>query len=77
MTKVKNEKNNTLYAINTRIPLDLAEKMNNHLAITKKSASAFIMDAIVEYLHQIYDENYKPTKSLQIDKFAADIERNE
>ena len=74
MTK---NKNNTLYAINTRIPLDLAEKMNNHLAITKKSASAFIMDAIVEYLEQIYSVNYKPTKSLQIDKFAADIERND
>lgn len=72
--KSKSEKN-TLYAINTRIPLDLAEKMNNHLAITKKSASAFIMDAIVEYLDQIYEENYKPTKSLQIDKFAAEIER--
>jgi len=75
MTKTKNNTHNTLYAINTRIPLDLAEKMNSHLAITKKSASAFIMDAIVEYLDQIYSENYKPTKSLQIDKFAADIER--
>jgi hypothetical protein len=72
MTK---NKNNTLYAINTRIPLDLADKMNDHLAITKKSASAFIMDAIVEYLEQIYSENYKQTKALQIDKFAADIER--
>ena len=49
MTK---NKNNTLYAINTRIPFDLADKMNSHLAITKKSASAFIMDAIVEYLEQ-------------------------
>ena len=71
MTK---NKNNSLYAINTRIPLDLAEKMNNHLAITKKSASAFILDAIEEYLEQIYTDNYKPTKSLQIDKFAAEIE---
>jgi hypothetical protein len=72
MTKTKN----TLYAINTRIPLDLAEKMNNHLAITKKSASAFIMDAIIEYMNLIYDKEHKPTKALQIDRFAAEIERN-
>lgn len=67
--------NESLYAINTRIPTETANRMNELLSITKKTTSSFVCDAITEYLAQVYDENYKPTKSLQIDKFAAEIER--
>ena len=67
--------NESLYAINTRIPTPVANRMNELLSITKKTTSSFVCDAITEYLEQVYDENYKPTKALQIDKFAADIER--
>lgn len=67
--------NESLYAINTRIPTPVANRMNELLSITKKTTSSFVCDAICEYLEQVYDENYKPTKALQIDKFAAEIER--
>ena len=69
--------NETLYAVNTRISTDVAEKMNGLLTLTKKSTSAFVQDAILEYLDQVFNKNYKQSKALQIDIFAAQIERND
>lgn len=63
----------TLYAVNTRIDRKVAERMNELLAMTKKSTAAFVQDAIIEYLNQVFQKEYKPSKALQIDKFAANI----
>ena len=63
----------TLYAVNTRIDRKVAERMNQLLAMTKKSTAAFVQDAIIEYLNQVFQEEYKQSKALQIDKFAANI----
>jgi hypothetical protein len=63
----------TLYAVNTRIDRKVAERMNELLAMTKKSTAAFVQDAIIEYLSQVFQKGYKPSKALQIDKFAANI----
>ena len=69
--------NETLYAVNTRISTNVAERMNGLLALTKKSTSAFVQDAILEYLNQVFDKNYKQSKPLQIDIFAAQIDRKD
>lgn len=74
---MKNNTTDTLYAINTRIDRDLAARMNELIGFTKKSTAAFVQDAIIEYLNQVFEENYKPSKALQIDKFAAQIERKQ
>ena len=69
--------NESLYAINTRISTEMANRMNELLSITKKTTSSFVCDAINEYLSQIYEKKYEPSKALQIDKFAAEIERKQ
>lgn len=75
--KIKNMKNNeTLYAISARIPTETYERMNALVEITKKPVSALVHDSIVEYMELVFNEaKYKPSKSLQIDRFAAKIER--
>ena len=69
-------KTNKLYAINTRIPIDLAEKMNSHLAITKQSASSFILDSVMEYLDLIYNKDYEPSKALKLNQYANELEKS-
>ena len=75
-TILMKNKTNKLYAINTRIPIDLAEKMNSHLAITKQSASSFILDSVMEYLDLIYNKDYEPSKALKLNQYANELEKS-
>lgn len=70
-------KTDSLYAVNTRIERHVADEMNSLLAVTKKSTSAFVQDAVLEYLAQVNNPNYKPSKALQIDKFARELYQKE
>ena len=70
-------KTDSLYAVNTRIERHVADQMNALLAVTKKSTSAFVQDAVLEYLAQVMTDTYKPSKALQIDKFAMELHLKE
>jgi predicted DNA-binding protein len=59
-----------LIAVNCRIEKSLYEKMSSLTAITQKSAAAFVSNAIGEYISQCTQENYTPSKSMEIDRFA-------
>lgn len=56
ITIMKNNTTDTLYAINTRIDRDLAARMNELIGFTKKSTAAFVQDAIIEYLNQVFEK---------------------
>ena len=71
------KKSENLCAVNTRIERHVADEMNSLLAVTKKSTSAFVQDAVLEYLAQVCEKEYKPSKALQIDKFAMDLHKEE
>ena len=64
----------TQYAVSTRIPTATYRKMEKLISLTKKTTASLVNDAICEYLEQVYDKNYKPSKSMQIDQFAVNIE---
>jgi hypothetical protein len=60
-------------AINCRIPSETHEKMQSSLEVTQKSTAAFVKDAIMEYIAQIEQSDYKPSRALQIDQFAYQL----
>jgi predicted DNA-binding protein len=66
--------NETLYAVSARLPTATYEKMNKLVELTKKPISTLVHDAIVEYMDLVYNINHTPSKSLQIDRFAVNIE---
>ena len=67
-----------LVAVNCRIEKTLYEKMSALTKVTQKSAAAFVSNAINEYIDQCTQyEQYKPSKSLEIDRFAYSLNANE
>lgn len=66
--------NESLYAVSARLPTDTYEKMNKLVELTKKPISTLVHDAICEYMELVYNLKHKPSKSLQIDRFAVNIE---
>ena len=69
------KKQETLVAISTRIAPQVYDRMLELTELTKKSTAALVQDAINEYIDQVFSRNYKPSKSMQIDQFAAQLER--
>ena len=65
----------SLVAISTRIAPDVYDRMSKLSELTKKSTASLVQDAINEYVEQVFDTNYQPSKAMQIDQFAAKLER--
>jgi hypothetical protein len=66
-----------LIAVNCRIEKSLYGKMSSLTAITQKSAAAFVSNAIGEYISQCTSNEYKPSKSVEIDRFAYKLTEKE
>ena len=67
-------------AINCRIPKEVHQEMTGLLAITKKSAAAFISDAVVQYIALLPTEDditKQLTNAMRIDRFAIQLARKE
>ena len=68
--------NESLYAVSARIPTETYNRMNKLIELTKKPVSSMVHDALVEYMQQVFDKaKYKPSRSLQIDQFAVNIDK--
>ena len=63
--------NDILCAVSTRVPTETHKRLVELAKITKKPTAALVNDALVEYLEQVYNKKYKPSKTLQIDQFAV------
>lgn len=63
--------NEVLSAVSTRVPTETHKRLVELAKITKKPTAAIVNDALVEYLEQVYNKNYKPSKILKIDQFAV------
>mgnify|MGYP000607133636 CR=1 FL=1 len=64
-------------AINTRIPKEIYEQMQESLRVTKKTIGAYVGDSIVQYTQLITNtgNDVVETDSMQIDKFAWQLHR--
>ena len=72
------KKEEPMVAINCRIPKDVHTEMNELLQITKKSAAAFVADAVVQYIKLLpteEDTSKQLTKAMQIDRFAYQLHK--
>lgn len=63
--------NDVLCAVSTRVPTETHNKLVQLAKITKKPTAALVNDALVEYLEQVYNKNYAPSKTLLIDRYAV------
>ena len=74
------KKNIPQVAINCRIPEEVHQQMSGLLNITKKSAAAFISDAVVQYIALLPKEKditKQLTNAMQIDRFAYNLSGKE
>ena len=64
-------------AINTRIPKEVWDQMQESLGATKKSIGAYVGDSVVQYTQQITNNgsDVVETDAMQIDKFAWQLHR--
>ena len=64
-------------AINTRIPKEVFDQMQESLRVTKKTIGAYVGDSIVQYTQLITNtgNDVVETDSMQIDKFAWQLHR--
>ena len=64
-------------AINTRIPKEVYEQMQESLRVTKKTIGAYVGDSIVQYTQLITtnESDAVQTNAMQIDKFAWQLHR--
>ena len=64
-------------AINTRIPLEIYQQMQESLLVTKKTVGAYVADSVEQYTKLITNRgNEVPeTNAMQIDKFAWQLNR--
>jgi len=64
-------------AINTRIPHEIYELMQESLLVTKKTIGAYVGDSIEQYTQLITNTGNKvpETKAMQIDKFAWQLSK--
>lgn len=64
-------------AINTRIPLEIYQQMQESLFVTKKTVGAYVADSVEQYTKLITNTgNEVPeTNAMQIDKFAWRLSR--
>lgn len=64
-------------AINTRIPLEIYQQMQESLLVTKKTVGAYVADSVEQYTKLITNRgNEVPeTNAMQIDKFAWQLSR--
>lgn len=75
--KMKKKSKEDYIAINTRIPKEVFDQMQESLRVTKKSLCAYIGDSVVQYTQQITNNgsDVVETNSMQIDKFAWQLHR--
>ena len=64
-------------AINTRIPLEVYQQMQESLLVTKKTVGAYVADSVEQYTQLIINNGNKvpETDAMQIDKFAWQLSR--
>ena len=64
-------------AINTRIPLEIYQQMQESLLVTKKTVGAYVADSVEQYTQLITNRGNKvpETNAMQIDKFAWHLSR--
>ncbi|MBL18704.1 MAG: hypothetical protein CMC82_02595 [Flavobacteriaceae bacterium] len=67
-------KHKELFSVSTRLSKETYDTLNKLCELTKKPIAAVIDDSLNEYFAQVFNKKYSPSKSLQIDKFAAQLE---
>lgn len=75
--KMKKTDKKESIAINTRIPKEVWDQMQESLGVTKKSIGAYVGDSVVQYTQQITNNgsDVVETDAMQIDKFAWQLHR--
>tara|TARA_A100001015_G_C14920998_1_gene684329 strand:+ start:926 stop:1153 length:228 start_codon:yes stop_codon:yes gene_type:complete len=64
-------------AINTRIPVEVYQQMQESLLVTKKTVAAYVADALEQYTELITNtgKNVPETNAMRIDKFAWELSK--